>query len=86
VRHDLVLNNDKKIVFLILDGVGDIPNPQLSHLMPLEAAMKPNIDRLAVESGIHEHNCVTGSIGTIYSEQLMPLVLAHGLKLDKYGA
>lgn len=27
-----------------------------------------------------------GSIGTIYSKQLMPLVLAHGLRLDKYGA
>jgi len=34
----------------------------------------------------HEKNCITGSIGTIYSKQLMSLVLAHGLKLDKYGA
>jgi hypothetical protein len=34
----------------------------------------------------HERNYVTGSIGTICSKQLMPLVLAHGLKLDKYGA
>ncbi len=24
MRHDLVLNNDKKIIFLILDGVEDI--------------------------------------------------------------
>ncbi|MDY0111292.1 MAG: hypothetical protein RBT60_15300, partial [Candidatus Krumholzibacteria bacterium] len=52
MRHDLVLNNDKKIIFLILDGVGDIPNPQFSYLTPLEAAKKPNIDRLAMESGI----------------------------------
>jgi 2,3-bisphosphoglycerate-independent phosphoglycerate mutase len=34
----------------------------------------------------HEKNCIHGSIGTIYSKQLMPLALAHGLKLDKYGA
>ncbi len=52
MRHDLILNNDKKIIFLILDGVGDIPNPQFSYLTPLEAAKKPNIDRLAMERGI----------------------------------
>lgn len=52
MREDLVLNNDKKIIFLILDGVGDIPNPQFSYLTPLEAAKKPNIDRLSVERGI----------------------------------
>ncbi len=34
----------------------------------------------------HEKNCTLGSIGTIYSKQLMPLVLAHAMKLDKYGA
>jgi len=52
MRSDLILKNDKKIVFLILDGVGDIPNPRFSYLTPLEAAKKPNIDRLAVECGI----------------------------------
>lgn len=52
MRHDLILNNDKKIIFLILDGVGDIPNPQFSYLTPLEAAKKPTIDTLAQESGI----------------------------------
>lgn len=34
----------------------------------------------------HEKNCILGSIGTIYSKQLMSLVLAHAMKLDKYGA
>jgi 2,3-bisphosphoglycerate-independent phosphoglycerate mutase len=34
----------------------------------------------------HEKNCVRGSIGTIYSRELMTLALAHALKLDKYGA
>jgi 2,3-bisphosphoglycerate-independent phosphoglycerate mutase len=34
----------------------------------------------------HEKNCVRGSIGTIYSKELMSLGLAHSFKLDKYGA
>jgi 2,3-bisphosphoglycerate-independent phosphoglycerate mutase len=38
------------------------------------------------EKVFHEKNCITGSIGTIYSKQLMSLALAHGFKLDKYGA
>ncbi len=49
---DLLLTNDNKIIFLILDGLGDIPNPEFSYLTPLEAAKKPNIDKLAVEKGI----------------------------------
>ena len=34
----------------------------------------------------HERNCISGSIGTIFSRQLMSLALAYGMKLDKYGA
>lgn len=52
ILNDLVLSNDKKIIFLILDGVGDIPNPQFSGLTPLEAAQKPNIDDLATGKGV----------------------------------
>ncbi|MCX5799249.1 MAG: hypothetical protein NTU90_06795, partial [Proteobacteria bacterium] len=50
--EDLILTNDNKIIFLILDGLGDIPNPAFSYLTPLEAAKKPNIDNLATKSGI----------------------------------
>jgi 2,3-bisphosphoglycerate-independent phosphoglycerate mutase len=50
--EDLILTNDNKIIFLILDGLGDIPNPAFSYLTPLEAAKKPNIDNLAMKSGI----------------------------------
>lgn len=52
VLQDLILNNDKKIIFLILDGVGDIPNPQFSNLTPLEGAKKPNLDGLATRKGV----------------------------------
>jgi 2,3-bisphosphoglycerate-independent phosphoglycerate mutase len=34
----------------------------------------------------HEKNCLKGSLGTIYSKELMALALASSLKLDKYGA
>jgi len=205
VIGDLTLSNASRIVFLIMDGVGDIPNPDHAYMTPLEAARKPNMDRLAVERGVlgriipvdvgitpgsgpghlslfgydplkvdigrgilevlglnmeieetdvagedgnsdgkvkaieavdtimpdllsanpqvlvitgdhstpcplkghswhpvpmllmtgtgerdslpfHEKNCLRGSIGTIYSRELMSLALAHAARLDKYGA
>ncbi len=36
-----------RIVYVILDGVGDTPVPQLDGRTPLEAAQTPNLDRLA---------------------------------------
>ena len=40
-------NTDIKIVFVLLDGVGDLPHPDLEGKTPLEAAITPNMDRLA---------------------------------------
>jgi len=37
----------KKILYVILDGLGDDPNPALGGATPLEAARTPNLDRLA---------------------------------------
>lgn len=34
----------------------------------------------------HEKNCLRGSVGTIYRREVMSLALAHGARLDKYGA
>jgi 2,3-bisphosphoglycerate-independent phosphoglycerate mutase len=50
--QDIVLSNRTKIIFLILDGLGDIPHPGYSYRTPLEAATKPNIDDLAMRWGI----------------------------------
>ena len=36
-----------KLVYVLLDGVGDLPHPSLNDLTPLEAAYTPNMDRLA---------------------------------------
>ena len=35
------------IVYILLDGVGDLPNPKLGDLTPLQAASTPALDSLA---------------------------------------
>ncbi len=37
----------RRILYVILDGLGDRPVPQLGDRTPLEAAVTPNLDRLA---------------------------------------
>ena len=39
-------NFDLKIVYVLLDGVGDLPHPNLAGKTPLDAANTPNLDRL----------------------------------------
>jgi len=39
----------RKGLVIILDGLGDRPNPELAGLTPLEAATTPNFDHLTVE-------------------------------------
>ena len=46
-----------KLVYVLLDGVGDLPHPDLNHLTPLEAAYTPNMDLLARN----------GTMGSVYS-------------------
>ncbi len=47
----------KKLVYVLLDGVGDRPDPKLGMRTPLEAASTPNLDRLASR----------GSTGLVYT-------------------
>jgi 2,3-bisphosphoglycerate-independent phosphoglycerate mutase len=39
--------NDIRLVYVLLDGIGDLPHPSLNNLTPLEAAYTPNLDALA---------------------------------------
>ncbi len=36
-----------KTIYVLLDGVGDLPHPDLNYLTPLEAAYTPNLDKIA---------------------------------------
>ena len=36
-----------KLVYVLLDGIGDLPHSSLNGLTPLEAAYTPNLDALA---------------------------------------
>jgi len=46
----------KKILYIVLDGLGDLPIKELNNKTPLEAAFSPNLDRLTQN----------GKVGLVY--------------------
>jgi 2,3-bisphosphoglycerate-independent phosphoglycerate mutase len=46
-----IIRSSTKIILVLLDGVGDRSYPELNNRTPLEAALKPNMDRLAAIGG-----------------------------------
>ena len=47
-------NSDVRMVYVLLDGVGDLPHPDLDGRTPLEAADTPTLDRIASNGAIGE--------------------------------
>lgn len=52
VIESLALEAQAKIVLLVLDGLGDLPNSERGYRTPLEAARTPNFDALAGTSAM----------------------------------
>ena len=52
VLETLVLENSTKIVLLVLDGLGDLPNSERADRTPLEAARTPNLDAIVPRSAL----------------------------------
>ena len=50
----MVENSDVHLVYVLLDGVGDLPHPDLDGKTPLEAANTPNMDKLAKNGAMGE--------------------------------
>src|SRR5262245_11059802 len=50
--ESLALEHTSKIVLLVLDGLGDLPDPGHRQQTPLEAARTPNLDALARASAL----------------------------------
>ena len=50
--ESLVIENHTKIVLLVLDGLGDLPNAAHAGRTPLEAARTPNLDRIVPDAAL----------------------------------
>lgn len=55
VMEGLIKKNNSKIVMVVMDGVGDIPNRDYDNKTPLEYASTPNLNALAKESVCGRH-------------------------------
>ena len=54
MTEDIMDNSDVHMIYVLLDGVGDLPHPDLDGKTPLEAANTPTIDKIASNGAIGE--------------------------------
>src|SRR5262245_13708329 len=50
VYSELTLKSNKKLVLLVMDGVGDVATREQGYMTPLEASRTPNLDAIAKDS------------------------------------
>ena len=53
--EELAQKNDSRILLAVIDGLGDISNDELGGKTPLEAAVTPEMDRLAAGGALGVH-------------------------------
>jgi len=51
---DILDNSDIHMIYVLLDGVGDLPHPDLDGKTPLKAAKTPTLDKIASNGAIGE--------------------------------
>jgi len=54
IDRDILDNSDIHLIYVLLDGVGDLPHPDLDGKTPLEAANTPTLDKIASNGAIGE--------------------------------
>lgn len=50
----IAVNKNVRMVYVLLDGVGDLPHPDLKGLTPLDFAQTPNLDQLTKNGALGE--------------------------------
>lgn len=72
---------------LAITGDHSTPSNMMSHSWhPIPILVHSKHGRHKAVSGFGETECSMGTFGTIQSKELMPLLLAHADKLNKFGA
>ena len=54
INRDQMDNSNIHMIYVLLDGVGDLPHPDLHGKTPLEAAKTPTLDKIASNGSIGE--------------------------------
>ena len=54
LNRDQMDNSNIHMIYVLLDGVGDLPHPDLNGKTPLEAANTPILDKIASNGSIGE--------------------------------
>ena len=54
INRDQMDNSNIHMIYVLLDGVGDLPHPDLDGKTPLEAANTPTLDKIAKNGSIGE--------------------------------